>query len=155
MEKYIIFTDIDGTLFDHSTSVIPSSAKNAIQKAKENGHKVILSTGRSYADLESHYFDLDCDGYVLGCGGHIIYKNETICTRPMKKEIVLELVDFMKNHDVGFALEGIDKIYLYSYAVDMYRIWMKRYVDSMNMSIEEFYKYLTKRHAYPIDLIIE
>lgn len=155
MKKYIIFTDIDGTLFDHSTSVIPSSALQAIKKAKENGHKVILSTGRSYADLESHYFDLDCDGYVLGCGGHIIYKNETICTRPMKKEIVLDLVDFMKIHDVGFALEGIDKIYLYSYAVDMYRIWMKRYVDSMNMSIEEFYKYLTKRHAYPIDLIQE
>lgn len=155
MEKFIIFTDIDGTLFDHASSVIPNSAKNAIKKAKENGHKVILSTGRTYADLESHYFELDCDGYVLGCGGHVIYDNQTICTRPMSKDIVLDLVDFMVKHEVGFALEGIDKIYLYGYAVDMYRIWMKRYVDSMNMSIEEFYEFLSKRHAYPIDSIQE
>ena len=155
MEKFIIFTDIDGTLFDHKTSSVPNSAIQAIKKAKENGHKVILSTGRTYADLESHYFDLDCDGYVLGCGGHIIYNHETICTRPMKKEIVLELVDFMKKHDVGFALEGIDKIYLFGYAVDMYRIWLSRYDDTMNMSLEDFYQLLSKRPAYPLESIQE
>lgn len=155
MNKYIIFSDIDGTLFDHSTSSIPESAKKAIIKAKENGHKFILSTGRTYADLESHYFDLNPDGFILGCGGHIIYENKTICTRPMPKNIVLQLIDFMKNHDVGFALEGIDKIYLHGYAVDMYRIWLKRYDDTMNMSLEDFYKLLSKRHAYPIDLIQE
>ena len=151
MEKFIIFTDIDGTLFDHSTASIPTSAKLAIQKAKENGHKVILSTGRTYADIEPHYFELEPDGFVLGCGGHIIYENKTISTRPMKKEIVLELVDFMMKNNVGFALEGIDKIYLFGYAVDMYRIWMKRYADTMNMSLEEFYTYLLKRNAYPIE----
>ena len=155
MEKYIIFTDIDGTLFDHATSVIPESAKKAIKKAKENGHKVVLSTGRTYADLEPHYFDLNCDGYVLGCGGHIIYDNKTISTRPMKKEVVLDLVDFMVKHHVGFALEGIHHIYLFGYAFDVYRIWMKRYVDSMNMSFDEFKEYLSKRNAYPIENMSE
>ena len=153
MDKYIIFSDIDGTLFDHSTSVVPESAIHAIKKAKDKGHEVILSTGRSYADLEPHYFDLDCDGFILGCGGHIIYKNNTICTRTMSKDVVFQLVDFMENHHVGFSLEGVDKIYLFGYALDMYRIWLNRYADTMNMSNEEFYDYLSKRHAYPIDMI--
>ena len=50
--KYFIFTDIDGTLFDHDTHSIPESALNAMIQAKENGHKIFLSSGRSYSDID-------------------------------------------------------------------------------------------------------
>ena len=42
----IIFLDVDGTLVDYE-SYLPDSAVMAIRKARENGHKVYISTGRS------------------------------------------------------------------------------------------------------------
>lgn len=155
MNKFIIFSDIDGTLYDHDAHEIPSSAIQAIQDAKANGHKIILSTGRSYSDLEQHYFNLPIDGLILGCGAHVIYQNETIYTQPMPKDIVCHLIDFMKSKNIGFSLEGIDKIYLYGYAEDMYRIWLKHYDDTLNMPKEEFYQLLSKRNAYSFEQIQE
>lgn len=42
----IIFLDVDGTLVDYESN-LPDSAVMAIRKARENGHKVYISTGRS------------------------------------------------------------------------------------------------------------
>ena len=48
----LLFIDIDGTLFDHEKDGIPESAKEAILSAKSKGHKIFLSTGRPYADID-------------------------------------------------------------------------------------------------------
>ena len=44
----IVFIDVDGTLVDYD-NLLPSSAVEAIRKARVNGHKVYISTGRSRA----------------------------------------------------------------------------------------------------------
>jgi hydroxymethylpyrimidine pyrophosphatase-like HAD family hydrolase len=45
MEKKLIFLDVDGTLVGHDGKV-PASAREACQKAKENGHLLCIATGR-------------------------------------------------------------------------------------------------------------
>lgn len=45
--KKLIFLDIDGTLFSHKTFSVPASAIEACREAKENGHLLFLSSGRS------------------------------------------------------------------------------------------------------------
>ena len=49
--KGIIFFDLDGTLLDNHSDKVPQSALKAIDKLKEGGYKVSLSTGR---DMDTH-----------------------------------------------------------------------------------------------------
>lgn len=49
MEK-VIFIDIDGTLVDYENN-LPDSAVEAIQRARKNGHRVYVCTGRSKAEV--------------------------------------------------------------------------------------------------------
>ena len=46
----IIFLDVDGTIVDYDNH-IPDSAREAIRKARENGHLVYVCTGRSKAEM--------------------------------------------------------------------------------------------------------
>lgn len=50
MRKKIIFLDVDGTLTDYEKH-IPAFAAEAIRKARANGHRVYLCTGRSRAEI--------------------------------------------------------------------------------------------------------
>ena len=50
MNKKVIFIDVDGTLLDYENR-LPESASIAIKKARENGHKVYICTGRSKAEV--------------------------------------------------------------------------------------------------------
>ena len=45
----IIFLDIDGTLTQPGCNVPPESAMVAVRKARQNGHKVLLCSGRNPA----------------------------------------------------------------------------------------------------------
>ena len=46
----IIFLDVDGTLVDYENR-LPDSAVTAVRRARENGHRVYICTGRSKAEV--------------------------------------------------------------------------------------------------------
>ena len=73
MNRKLIFFDIDGTIIPEDTGVIPESTKEAIKKAKENGHLVFINTGRTFSGITQPIFDLEFNGYVCGCGTHIYF----------------------------------------------------------------------------------
>ena len=50
-DEILCFVDIDGTLLDNSTNRIPDSALEAINLAKENGHKVLSVQEEVYLQL--------------------------------------------------------------------------------------------------------
>lgn len=41
-DRKLLFFDIDGTLLSEKTHTVPQSAKEALKKAKENGHLILL-----------------------------------------------------------------------------------------------------------------
>ena len=47
MEYKIIFLDVDGTLYSHSTKSIPASTIEALKICKEKGIKICIASGRS------------------------------------------------------------------------------------------------------------
>ena len=155
MEKYIIFTDIDGTLFDHDRHEIPLSALKAIQKAKENGHKVFLSSGRSYSDIDDIFKQLPIDGMVLGCGGQIIIDSQIIHSITMPGMIVHELIDFLIKNDIGFSLECEEKIFIYGYAYEMYRGWLKYLNNNQPMTNKQLDEFLKTRNTFNYEKIEE
>lgn len=106
MEKYILFFDIDGTLIDEETDVIPKSVPPALKKAKENGHKLFLCSGRCRAIIPEDVLSLGFDGMVGGCGTYIEMAGEEVYHHTLPKELQQEVIaDLLKYHIDG-VLEG-------------------------------------------------
>ncbi len=70
MEPKVVFLDIDGTLLDFDGKV-PESAKEAVRRAKANGHKMVLCTGRSKFQIPKELFGLGIDGVISGAGAYV------------------------------------------------------------------------------------
>ena len=112
MNHKLIFIDIDGTLFNHKKDDIPESAKEAILNAKSKGHKIFLSTGRPYADIDKEILDLPLDGMIVSCGAVVYVENKPIYCKTYPQKELINLIQFMSNNNIGFSLDGIHKNYL-------------------------------------------
>lgn len=80
----IIFLDLDGTLWTFEK--IPSSALEAIELARKNGHKIYINTGRTRCEVPQFLLDMNLDGYCFGAGSEIIIDNIQVLFKPLKKE---------------------------------------------------------------------
>lgn len=73
MKKKLIVFDIDGTILNKKKEVNLSTI-NAIKKAKEKGHIVILATGRTIGESVNKLInDLSLDQFVIFVNGNFIY----------------------------------------------------------------------------------
>ena len=104
MTKYI-FLDIDGTLYSPITNETPESALRAIHKARENGHKIFLCTGRSLAEIVT-YLEYDIDGYILAAGAKVYADRKCIYDSPIPKDELKYLKDMINGMKLGYGLEG-------------------------------------------------
>ena len=66
----IIFLDVDGTLVDYENR-LPESAVLAVGKARENGHRVYICTGRSKAEVYENIWEIGLDGMIGGNGSYV------------------------------------------------------------------------------------
>ena len=112
MNHKLIFIDIDGTLFNHKKDDIPESAKEAILNAKSKGHKIFLSTGRPYADIDKEILDFPLDGMIVSCGAVVYVENKPIYCKTYPQKELINLIQFMLVNNIGFSLDGIHKNYL-------------------------------------------
>ena len=104
MTKYI-FLDIDGTLYSPTTNETPESALRAIHKARDNGHKIFLCTGRSLAEIVT-YLEYDIDGYILAAGAKVYADRKCIFDSPIPKDELKYLKDMINHMGLGYGLEG-------------------------------------------------
>ncbi len=108
----ILFFDIDGTLWDGNNH-IPKSAVESIQKARKNGHKVFLNSGRSRAFIQNpKLFEIGLDGIVSACGTMIEYNGETVYQRRIDPEMAVFSVELVYKYDFQAILEGAQYLYL-------------------------------------------
>lgn len=70
------FLDLDGTLW--TLDGIPESAKKAISRARNNGHKVFANTGRTQSEAAKELYSIPLDGYVFSAGSHIIADQKNV-----------------------------------------------------------------------------
>lgn len=100
--KKLIFLDLDGTLWNFEQ--IPSSALEAIECARKNGHKVFTNTGRSKCEVPQLLWDLHLDGYCFSAGSEIFLNNQQVLYKPLDKRSVLWIQHIGKS--IGYSLEG-------------------------------------------------
>ncbi len=110
MECKLIFLDIDGTLTEPGKNVPPASAVEAVRKARDNGHKVVLCSGRNYGML-SPLLRYGFDGLVGSAGGYIEYGGQVVYDHPMTAEQCGTAMDVFQRNGVFRTVEGKDHSY--------------------------------------------
>ena len=67
----VVFFDIDGTIVDDDTQIIPESAVRAVERLGENGHLAVVNTGRPYSHIDPRVREMAFGGWICGCGMEI------------------------------------------------------------------------------------
>ena len=104
-KKYLIFLDIDETVMTHET--IHPRTTEALRRAKEEGHKIFINTGRAYSIVpEKVVRATDPDGYVCGIGMTVIIDGRIEFSKKMDYALVERLMDFAKRHSILATVQG-------------------------------------------------
>ena len=111
MGKFLFF-DVDGTLISPTTGHIPQSAVNAINKAKDNGHKCFICTGRSYHLAIAYQQEVYIPGVVFCNGGGIASEGSIKYTQNIRRDTMYHLMDMVNWLGGEFRLLTKDRIYL-------------------------------------------
>ncbi|SEA85970.1 hypothetical protein SAMN05216349_1399 [Oribacterium sp. KHPX15] len=101
----VLFIDIDGTLVNYET-VIPQSAIDAIRKARSNGHKVYVCTGRSRAEVYENIWNIGLDGMIGGNGAYVEDAGRVIIHQHITEEQCRHIVDWLQDRKHEFYLES-------------------------------------------------
>ncbi|CAM2362842.1 Cof-type HAD-IIB family hydrolase [Listeria seeligeri] len=105
MTKKIVFVDVDGTLVNDD-GLVPESARTAITKARNNGHRVYLCTGRSKPELYESILSIGFDGIIGAGGGYVEVDDQIIYHKKVANEDVVHMVDFFNKKKLDFYLES-------------------------------------------------
>lgn len=102
----VIFTDIDGTLFDHKTKKVPLSAMEAFKQLQAKGIRVFLASGRNrYLIGKVGVLDfVKPDGYITMNGANVILDNKIIYKYALPSEEIDSLIKFSKRLKFGLTL---------------------------------------------------
>lgn len=103
----VLFFDIDGTLVNYDTT-IPASTITALRLARENGHKLILCTGRSLGQLQGSIKELAFDGGVLAAGAYVRYQNTIIEQTTIPKIKLQKIWTFIEEENLPYITQCVD-----------------------------------------------
>lgn len=67
----VVFFDVDGTIIDNKTQIIPTSTVRAVEKLRERGHIPVINTGRPYTHIDPRVRAIPFTGWICACGSEI------------------------------------------------------------------------------------
>lgn len=109
--KKVLFFDIDGTLMDSYEHKVPKSTIEALKRLKDNGHKVVISTGRGmFSIVQCGFSDIiKWDGYICNNGQMIYNENkEVIYSKYIDKESAEKCMELChkRNSPYVYSIDG-------------------------------------------------
>lgn len=105
MNKKIIFSDVDGTIYDYSGR-LPESTVLAIKKLRENGHLVYMVTGRSKAENKKELWDIGFDGMIGGNGSYVEADGKVLLHQTISLDQCTRIVDWCHKRNIEFYEES-------------------------------------------------
>ena len=116
----LIFMDVDATLYSKEQRLVPESTIKAIHEAQENGHKVLINTGRPLVYFEKEILDIGCDGYLCSNGVHILLDGETIYHKTVPETVVEQIKRICEENNIYGTFEGEKCSYFRDHNVDFH-----------------------------------
>ena len=106
----VVFFDIDGTVVDYETQIIPDSAAEAIRLLKKNGHLPVVNTGRPIGHVDPRVQQLDFSGWICSCGMELILDGEMIYRDYPSAEECRRILELSHECRMAIQTEGNDSL---------------------------------------------
>jgi len=106
----VVFFDIDGTVMDYKTQIIPESAAEAIRLLKKNGHIPVVNTGRPIGHVDQRIRELDFSGWICSCGMELIFDGEIIYQDYPSPEVRKKILEISHRCRMALQTEGNDSL---------------------------------------------
>ena len=107
-----LFFDIDGTIWDRHNH-FPESTVEAIRKARQNGHKAFICSGRTRGYIQNEdLLGIGFDGIVSGCGTMIEMQGETVFAEDIPSDLAARTVETVRRYGFRPILEGKEYLYM-------------------------------------------
>lgn len=119
--RKMIVVDLDGTALN-SNHQVSDNTRNYLQKLKEDGHIIVIATGRTLRSGILVTEGATFANYVIGSGGGIIYdiSNKKIIYQNEIPKKEAEIVFSMYQDDMGF-IDICNANYYYKYTTKDYK----------------------------------
>ncbi len=111
MGQKVVFLDVDGTMVDFNGK-IPASTKEAVKMAKENGHKMVICTGRSRFQIYEELLEMGFSGIVGGAGAFVISDGREIYHAYIDAEHRKSSYDYLEGKGFVFCYQADDGVVL-------------------------------------------
>lgn len=134
--RKVIFLDVDGTLVDYHNRIL-ESAVVAIRQARENGHLVYVSTGRSRAEMQPELWDIGLDGMIGGNGSYVEHHGQVIMHQLISLKECQAVVDWLHSRGLEFYLESNNGLFASEGFRDRARETLRIYALNKGKSAEE------------------
>ena len=72
----IVFFDVDGTIVDDETQILPESAVRAVEQLTQNGHLAVVNTGRPLGNVDYRVRNMAFSGWIAACGMEIMLEGK-------------------------------------------------------------------------------
>lgn len=132
----IIFTDVDGTLYDYNGN-LPVSAVEAVRKLRANGHKVYLVTGRSKAENKKEIWDIGFDGMIGGNGSYVESEGKVVMHQRITYEQCRHIVDWLNSRELDFYEESNNGLFTSENFVRNAKETIQKYMTGKGASKED------------------
>lgn len=104
-----VFIDFDGTYADHG--LVPAAHVEAVLRARANGHRVLLCTGRPKVMVPSRILDQVFDGMVGAGGGYVEIGGTVLADTRFPSDLAEQVVSVLTSVDATFILEAPEALY--------------------------------------------
>ena len=103
MDRKLLFFDVDGTIVT-ARHFIPPSAAEALRRALEGGHVLMINTGRTLRHVEPQVRALPVSGFICSLGGHIFLNGRELCYYTLDRD------ECCRIRDLGYSC-GMDMLF--------------------------------------------
>ena len=111
MNRKYIFLDVDGTLVDFDGR-LPLSAETALRTAQQNGHRLILCTGRQKSQIYPWLLQkIPFDGVISSSGANVEYNGKCVARHLFPKDRLENLLCFFRQENIPFCLQTAESLY--------------------------------------------
>ncbi len=108
----VIFFDIDGTLIDEKTQILPDSTAQAIHALVEAGHLAVVNTGRPYSHIDPRVRALPFAGWCCAVGQQVRLQDSWLKNQTVPKQWLPEAVELARQYGMQPVFEAEGGFYL-------------------------------------------